>query len=383
MISWPVCLLVDNTMRALQALAKAWRARFDLRVVGITGSVGKTSTKELVHAVLGRRYHTLKSEGNLNNEIGLPLTLLQLRHEHQRAVLEMGTYGPGEIALLADLAKPSVGVVTNIGPVHLERMGSLEVITAAKSELVEALPAAPDGVAILNKDDERVMTMAAQTEARIFTYGLVSSADLWADNIQSMGLEGIRFRVHYGRDSLNVQVPLLGRHSVHTSLRAAAVGLVEGLAWDEIISGLRALASQLRLVAAPGPKQSVILDDTYNSSPDSAIAALNLLADLDGRRVAVLGDMLELGSAEEASHKLVGRRAKDVADVLVTVGRRARVIAQAAEEAGMAADRIVAVDDAEAAVSALQDLIEAKDFILVKGSRGVHMDRIVTVLSRD
>jgi UDP-N-acetylmuramoyl-tripeptide--D-alanyl-D-alanine ligase len=381
-INWPVCLLVESTMKALQALAKAWRARFEqVRVIGITGSIGKTSTKELAHAVLSRRFRTLKSEGNLNNEIGLPLTLLQLRPEHERAVLEMGTYGPGEIALLADLAKPSVGVVTNIGPVHLERMGSLDVITAAKSELVAALPAGPAGVAILNQDDERVMTMTAQTQARIFTYGLVSSADLWADNIQSMGLEGIHFRLHYGRENLNVQVPLLGRHSVHTSLRAAAVGLVEGLAWDEIVSGLRGLTSQLRLVAAQGPKQSVLLDDTYNSSPDSAIAALNLLADLDGRRVAVLGDMLELGSAEEVSHRLVGRRAKDVADLLVTVGRRARLMAEAALEAGMAPERVVVVEDAAAAVPVLEKLIEEKDFILVKGSRGVHLDRLVTALT--
>lgn len=367
-------------MGALQRLGKAWRARFgQVRVIGITGSVGKTSTKELAHAVLGRRFRTLKSEGNLNNEIGLPLTLLRLRPEHERAVLEMGTYGPGEIALLADLARPSVGVVTNIGPVHLERMGSMEAITAAKMELVAALPA--DGVAILNLDDERVMTMAAHTQARIFTYGLVSSADLWADEIQSMGLEGIRFRLHYGRDSLNVQVPLLGRHSVHTALRAAAIGLVEGLAWDEIVSGLRGLSSQLRLVAASGPKQSVILDDTYNSSPDSAIAALNLLADLDGRRVAVMGDMLELGSAEEASHRLVGRRARDVADLLVTVGKRARVMAEAALEAGMNPERVVVVEDVDAAVPVLERLIEPNDFILVKGSRGVYLDRLVTALT--
>jgi len=379
----PLQLQVNSSLEALQVLGREWRHRFPaLRVIGITGSVGKTTTKELTHAVLARRFNTLKSEGNFNNEIGLPLALLRIRPWHQRAVLEMGMYTKGEILLLCELARPQIGVVTIVGSVHMEWLGSIEAIAEAKRELVEALPPAPEGVAILNRDDERVIEMAGFTEARVFTYGLDSQADIWADNILSMGLEGVYFTLHHGGDKLNVQVPLLGRHSVHTALRAAAVGLVEGLTWDEIVHGLRGLSSQLRLVAVPGPRNSILLDDTYNSSPESAIAALNLLDDLDGRRIAVLGDMLELGPVEEQSHRMVGRRAKDAAEIIVAVGELGRLIGEGALLAGMAADRVFIVKDAAEAVELLEDIIQSDDVVLVKGSRGVQLDRVVAALGR-
>lgn len=374
----PMMLVVDNTLAALQQAAKAWRQRFSARVVGITGSVGKTSTKELMHTVLSRRYRTLKSQGNYNNEIGLPLTLLRLQRHHQRAVLEMGMYVQGEIALLCDLAQPHIGVVTMIGPVHLERMGTMAAIVAAKQELVEALPA--DGVAILNRDDELVMSMAGHTAARVFTYGLDSRADLWADNIHSMGLEGVRFTLHHKQEALSVQVPLLGRHNVHTALRSTAVGLVDGMSWAEIVAGLSQTTAQLRLVAVPGPDGSIIIDDTYNASPDSMMAALNLLQDLDGRRLAVLGDMLELGHVEERSHRLVGRRAADVAHTLIAVGQRGRWIGEEALAVGMSPDRVAIVDDVATAVSALRQHIQPNDVILVKASWGMRLDRIVAAL---
>ncbi len=380
-IATPVCLLVDNTLEALQTAAQAWRERFSVKVIGITGSVGKTSSKELIHSVLSRRFRTLKSEGNQNNEIGLPLTLLKLQRHHQRAVLEMGMYTTGEISTLCRMAQPEIGVLTIIGPVHLERAGSMEAIVAAKQELVEALP--EHGTAILNKDDDRVMGMAAHTKAAIFTYGLDESADLWADNIHSMGLEGVGFTLHYGREAMRVQVPLLGRHSVHTALRAAAVGLVEGMAWPEIIAGLSQTTAQLRLVAVPGPKDSIIIDDTYNSSPDSVMAACNLVKDLDGRHIVVLGDMLELGQMEEESHRLIGRRAADVAQILIAVGPRSRLLGEEALQVGMPADRVIMVDDAVTAVPILEKIIQEKDIILVKGSYGMRMDRIVAALGRD
>lgn len=375
----PVCLVVDNTVTALQTSAKAWRARFPVQVIGVTGSVGKTSTKELTHAVLSSRYRTFKSAGNRNSVLGLPLTLFDLRPHHEYAVLEMGMFTPGEIALLCQLTQPKIGVVTLIGSVHLERAGSMEAIVAAKRELVEALPG--DGVAVLNKDDERVMGMVPYTRARVFTYGLDQRADLWADNIRSMGLDGIRFSLHYGREALSLQVPLLGRHSVHTALRAAAVGLITDLSWEEIAAGLRQTTAQLRLVTAPGPKNSIIIDDTYNASPESVLAALNLLSDLQGRRIAVLGDMLELGYMEEESHRLVGRRAADVADTLVAVGPRSRWIAEEALAMGMIASRVATVEEAPAAIPILEEAIQDNDVILVKGSLGMRMDRIVAALS--
>ncbi len=224
----------------------------------------------------------------------------------------------------------------------------------------------------------------AETRARIFWYGLNPDADLWADEIEGEGLEGIRFRFHHQGDMLHVRVPLLGRHSVHTALRAAAVGLVEGLSWEEIVRGLQQLDVQLRLLATRGLNDATVLDDTYNASPASTMAALNLLADLPvqhGRRIAVLGDMLELGSYEEEGHRKVGVRVADVVDLLVTVGQRAQLIAEEALAAGLAPDKVLALDNAEAALVELRSILGPGDVVLVKGSRAVHMDEIATALT--
>ncbi len=382
-IATPVCLRVPESLAALQAAARYWRSRFSPRVIGVTGSVGKTTTKELAATVLGQRYRTLKSELSYNNEIGLPLTLLRLTDAHERVVLEMGMYDVGEISDLCDIARPHVGVVTLIAPVHLERAKTMARIISAKTELVAALPPAPEGVAILNADDENVMGMAAHTHARIVTYGLTPEADVWADEIESLGLEGIRFRLHHGGEMATVRALMLGRHSVHTALRAAAVGMVEGLSWEEIVRGLQTSASQLRLVAVRGPRGAIILDDTYNASPDSVIAALNLLADLTPeRRIAVLGDMRELGSYEETGHQRVGRRAAAVVDVLVTVGELGRIMAREAVVGGLPRARVHAMATTDEAAEWLIEEIRSGDVVLVKGSLSMGMARIVDALIR-
>ncbi|HEB65335.1 MAG TPA: UDP-N-acetylmuramoyl-tripeptide--D-alanyl-D-alanine ligase [Chloroflexi bacterium] len=375
----PYCLRVENTVRALQQTARFWRERMKhIKVVGITGSVGKSTTKEVTAGVLSERYRTLKNEGNFNNEIGLPLTLLRLSEGHQRAVLEMGFYVPGEIAFLCEIAKPHIGVVTNIGTVHAERAGSQEAIFEGKSELVQSLPA--DGIAILNQDDPWVRRMAERTQAHVFTYGLTPEADLWADHIEGLGLEGVRFRLHYKHDTLYLRVPMIGRHSVHTALRAAAVGLAEGLSWEEIVRGLRGGHAQLRLVAVRSASGALLLDDTYNASPASTLAALNLLEELEGHKIAVLGDMLELGPYERQGHEMVGVRAAQAADELITVGPRAHIIASAARSAGMPRRRIAEVEDTEEAIALLRDRLTENDVVLVKGSRSMHMETIVSAL---
>ena len=377
----PICLRVEDTLKAMQTLAAFWRSRLQLRVIGVTGSVGKTTTKELIAAVLSTRYRTFKTEGNYKHEVGLPLMLLKLTEAHERAVLEIGLDYPGEIKFLSELARPHVGVVNNVYAIHLERAGSIEAIARGKAELVEALPPAPEGVAVLNADDPLVLAMRSRTRARVVTYGLDPAADVWADNIESAGLGGITFHLHYRHETLHVRVPLLGRHSVHTALRAAAVGLVEGLSWQEILDGLQAVgATQLRLVAVTGPRGSVILDDTYDASPESVIAALNLLKELEGRRVAVLGDMLELGSREELGHRLVGRRVRDVAQLLVTVGPLARVIAEEARDAGLPPEAVVELEDSQAVVEFLRQNIRPGDVVLLKGSQAVRLDRVVPAL---
>lgn len=377
-IESPFCLRVPDTLKALQQVARFWRRKLNVRVIGITGSVGKSTTKELIAEVLGQRYRTLKNPGNLNNEIGMPLTLLSLSEGHERAVLEMGFYVPGEIEMLCDLALPQVGVITNIGTVHAERAGSVEAIASGKAELVQSLPA--DGWAILNYDDPLVREMAGKTRARIFFNGLDPHADLWADNIDSLGLDGILFELHYRKEVLHLRVPMIGRHSVQTVLRAAAVGLVEGLTWQEIVEGLHSSTTQLRLVAMRTQSGALILDDTYNASPDSMLAALTLLGELEGYRLAVLGDMLELGPYEKQGHEMVGARAAEIVDELVTVGVRARTIAQSAWQAGLRRASITEFEDIPPVAEFLQQHLTAQHVVLIKGSRGMHMDRIVTAL---
>jgi len=376
----PLCLRVDDCVAALQQIARYWRQKLDVKVIGITGSVGKSTTKELVSEVLEQRYRTLRNPGNLNNEIGLPLSILQLTPDHERAVLEMGFYVPGEIALLCEIAKPHIGIVTNIGTVHAERAGSQEIIAQGKAELVQALPSSPDGVAILNYDDPLVREMANNTDARVFFYGLDPHADLWADNVEGLGLEGIRFQLHFRNETIHLRVPLIGRHSVHTALRAAAAGLVEGLTWQEIYNGLRSSHTQLRMMAVRGKSGALILDDTYNASPESTLAALNLLDDLVGRKIAVLGDMLELGQYEYMGHEMVGVRAAEVVDELITVGTRGQLIAQAALEAGLASSAVTSVEDCQQALQVLEDRLDRQAVVLVKGSRGMQMDTIVSAL---
>ena len=379
---FPFCILVEDSLQALHSIARYWRKKISPRVIGITGSVGKSTTKELVAEVIDQRYRTLKNPGNLNNEIGLPLTLLRLERGHQIAVLEMGFYVPGEIALLCDIAQPQIGVVTNIGTVHAERAGSQEAIARGKTELVESLPAAPDGIAILNHDDPLVRPMAEKTRAQVFFYGLTAEADLWADEVEGLGLDGIRFRLHYRNEIIHLQVPLIGRHSVHTVLRASAVGLSLGLTWQEIVNGLRSGKAQLRLVAVRAHNDAVLLDDTYNASPSSTLAALNLLEEIDGNKIAVLGDMLELGPYEWRGHEMVGVRAAEVADELITVGERAYLIADAALRAGFREERVTQLADSQQAVDYLLPRLQSDDVVLVKGSRGMRMDYIVAALEQ-
>ncbi len=377
---FPVCFLVENSITALQKIAAFWRRKLDIRVIGITGSVGKSTSKEAIAQVLSQRYITLKSAANLNNEIGLPLSVLKLTPGHKRAVLEMGFYLPGEIKLLCDIALPQVGVITNIGTVHAERAGSQEIIASGKAELVEALPSAPEGIAILNYDDPFIRPMKSRTKAQVFYYGMSPEADLWADEVDSNGLEGIRLRIHYKNETLHLRVPMIGRHSVETVLRAASVGLVEGLTWDEIIHGLQESQAQLRLSAVRAESGALIIDDTYNASPESTLAALNLLEDLNGRKIAVLGDMLELGQYEREGHEKVGLRAAQVADVLVTMGQRAHMIAKAAHKGGLDKNSILEYEDVAEVVDWLKRNLTADDVVLVKGSRGLRMERIIAAL---
>ncbi len=349
-------------------------------MVGITGSLAKTSTKELAATVLAERFEVLRSAGNENNEIGLPLTLLRLRPEHEAVVLEMGLYTTGEIALLAEIARPSIGVVTAVRGVHLARAGTIDAIEAGKRELVEALP--PDGWAVLNADDARVAAMAGHTRARVLTYGFAADAQVRAEDVASRGAEGMGFRLVSPAGSDTMDIPTLGRHGVHNALAAAAVAVAAGLSLAEIARGLE------RPVPVPHRSQLLraggwtILDDSYNASPDAVVAALDLLAGLPGRRIAVLGEMLELGEPAEAEHLRVGGHAAGVADRLLVVGEGAAAIAEGATEAGLDAERVTTVADRDEALALLLSELRDGDTILVKASRGAALDVLVDQLVR-
>ena len=376
----PLCIRVENTVDALQKTAALHREMLpQMKTAGITGTVGKTSTKELIYDVLSVHYRTLKTLGNMNNEIGLPLTLLRADDSTEAAILEMGFYVPGEIDQLCRIGRPSVGVVTNVGMVHASRAGSMEVIAQGKSELVRALPS--DGTAILNYDDPYVRPMSELTDARVLYYGLDPEADLHAENIRSKGLEGVYFDLVYQKEKYPVHVPLVGRHSVMTALRAAAVGLVFGLSHEEIIAGLEKGRNQLRMRVTRAVTGGVLIDDTYNASPESTTAALDLLSEMNGRKIAVLGEMRELGQYEEKGHRMVGEKAADVCDELIAVGPVTKFMADAAVKKGMLPACVHWFGTtAEAEEFLLEHPYGKDDVLLVKGSRGMAMETIVKKL---
>ncbi|MCB2210076.1 UDP-N-acetylmuramoyl-tripeptide--D-alanyl-D-alanine ligase [bacterium] len=379
-LTLPLCLRVDEALTALQTAAAYWRRQHDVLVIGITGSVGKTSTKELTADLLSQKFTVLKNKGNRNNEIGLPLTLLELGEEHDCAVLEMGFYVPGEIKLLCEIAQPQIGVVTNIGTVHAERAGSQEMIARGKMELVQSLPAAPQGTAVLNMDDPWVLTMFGHTNAKVLSYGVKDAADLAASQIQSFGLNGISCLLTYKGEEHLIRSPMVGEFSAYTLLRAAAVGLAAGLDWQAIERALSQGRVDLRMRRFLLSDGVTVIDDTYNASPASTNAALALLNNLKGRRVAILGDMLELGQYEESGHRSVGETAAVAADLLILVGQRSKITAEAAVEAGLMQENIQWFPTATAAAQPTAELIQAGDVVLVKGSNSMHMDRIIAAL---
>ncbi len=377
-------LVVDDPLSALQRLAAWWRDRLDtLLVVGITGSVGKTSTKETVATVLGRAGLTYRSPGNLNSEIGLPLSLLEVTPEHYAAVLEMGgAYAFGELRLLAEIARPRIGVVTNVHPVHLERMGSIEAIAETKSELVEAIPA--DGWAILNGDDPRVRAMASRCQGQVIFFGLGEQNDVRATDVESEGLEGTSFWLHLAGEANRVRIPLIGGHAVELALAAIAVGHATGLDLADMLQGLAEPGVQVRLLVMAGPNGSRLIDDTYNASTPSVMSALGLLDVMKPERaIVVLGDMRELGEVTENEHITVGRRAGEVADLVVSYGDLARTIAREAAStngrSGHGPPAVVSfgLEQQEALVAYLLGELRAGDVVLLKGSRGLQMEDIV------
>lgn len=381
-------ILVDEPVKALQRWAAWRRDRLDVTVIGITGSVGKTSAKESIAAVLGQRYKVFRSPGNFNNEIGLPLSILDCPEDADIMVLEMGgAYAFGELTLLAEIAKPSVGVVTNVYPVHLERMGTIDNIAKTKQELVEAIPG--DGFVVLNHDDVRVRSMGPSAKARVITYGVHEPADIRVYNVASEGLKGTSFWVRIDGEDTFLRVPFVGGPGVQIAIVALAVGHGFGMHISEMLLGLRDPGIQVRLLFVPGPNGSQLIDDTYNASTPSVLAALGLLAEMPAKRkIAVLGEMRELGDHAEEGHRIVGGRAGDVCDMLVTFGDLTRYAVEEARSIERPKNRSLVVHqfglhERDELTAFLKQELREGDVVLLKGANGLHMESIVGELRPD
>jgi len=365
-------LAVGDTLIALQTLATAVRKLWGKPLIGVTGSTGKTTTKEAIAHVLGARLRVLKSEGNFNNHFGLPLMLLKLEPEHDVAVIEMGMSHAGEIRALAKIAQPEIGVVTNVAPVHLEFFDSLAGIARAKYELIESLPS--NGTAVLNADDEYVAQFGRGFKGKVVTYGMGAGADVRAENVQSQGVEGSTFDVVTAGGREPVRLPLVGEHNILNALAAVAVGLARGMKLAEAAAALATLE--------PGDKRGQVLklgnitviNDCYNSNPKALHAMVDALAAMNaGRRIVVAGEMLELGPAGEDMHRAAGAHiAGQKMDVLLGVRGLAQAMVESAGRAGMRAEFVATPEEAG---EWLARETRAGDVVLLKASRGVKLEK--------
>lgn len=379
----PVILGVPDPLYAYQQLASYFRARFKIPIVAVTGSNGKTTTKEMVASVMAHRWKILKTEGNLNNRLGVPQTIFRLNAQHQGAVIEMGVDNVGQTTRLCEIAKPTIGIITNIGPDHLEFFGSMDVSAQAKAELLDLLPG--DGIAVLNADDFYYDYLIARARCRVVSFGLSAKADVRALDVISDGRNGTMFRLLLpgGRRHTNIHIRVQGEHNVANALAAAAVGMTLGLSGVVIAQGLskfRPAAMRSQVSVTQGVK---LIIDCYNANPASMTAAVQLLGQLrtKGKKIAVLGDMLELGPNAAQMHENVGGFvARQGIDQLVACGPLGKSLAKGAREAGQDPAHIMEVSDAKAAADAVKAIAKSGDVVLIKASRGMKLERVVDAL---
>ena len=367
-------LMVGNTIGALINIAALHRSFFDVKMVGVTGSVGKTSTKEMIYAALSSHYETLKTEENLNNEIGLSHTLLRLNETDEAAVIEMGMENKGEIDVLARAVKPEVAVITNIGVSHIENLKTRENILKAKLEIENGL--SENGIMVLNGDNDLLSTTRGKLKHKTLYYGIkAENLDVYADDIKTQGFE-TSFVIHSEGNSYNARIPTIGEHNVLNALAAFTVCRALKLSPDKTIPGLMNFSS-------PGARQKIhktenditVIEDCYNASPDSMNAALWVLSNVGGeRKIAVLGDMLELGDISEESHIAVGKKASEAADVVFAYGYMAEYIASAAKENGTESYWF---DNKKELSKALSAHLKKNDAVLFKASRGMKFEEII------
>ncbi len=376
-------ILVDNSLEALKSIAKWYRLQLNIKVVGITGSVGKTSTKEFISAVLAQKYHVLKTEGNFNNEIGLPLTILKIREAHQIAVLEMGINNFGEMHRLSEIAKPDICVITNIGQCHLENLGSREGILKAKTEIFDFM--SENGRVCVNGDDDMLVTIQEVKGMRPIRFGLGSQNDVTASDIVSKGLFGSSCNIHVGYKPFQADIPLPGAHMVLNALAATTVGSLLDMTNREIAAGIAGVMPVGGRSNILREAKWTIIDDCYNANPVSMKAALDLLSMADTRKIAILGDMGELGDNEKKLHLEVGEYAVlTKADLLVCVGTLSLNMLEGAknqaEKSSVTNTDLLYYTTREELITALPEFLRPNDTILVKASHFMGFEQVVKAI---
>ncbi len=373
---------VRSTVAALQTLARHVRRQWRNPIIGVTGSAGKTTTKEMIAAVLGKKFTVLRSVGNLNNEFGLPLCLLRVERHQNIGVLEMGMSAKGEIRRLASIAEPNEGVVTNVNPVHLEFFKSVDEIAEAKAELLEGLH--DPKVGYLNNDDSRVRAMSRKFSGRIITYGIKSVASFKVQQVQDLGLEGTAFTVHHGRRDIQFVLPLLGQHNVANAIAAVAVGVTHEVSWDQIREALAEMKPEkMRGQVVKSREGFAVIDDSYNSNPRALSEMIRFMGKLQGyqRKILVAGEMLELGPEGSEMHRNCGREAaKAGIETIIAVQGQAAEILEGAVETGMDRARLKFARDAVEAGDLLAGMVKKGDAVLIKGSRGVKLEKALNTL---
>lgn len=379
-----VIIKVRDCIEAIQKIAIFKREKYDIPVIGVTGSVGKTSTKDIIASVMSKKYKTVKTEGNYNNHIGVPLTILKLK-DHTAAVIEMGMNHLGEISKLTKIARPTMSVITNVGTSHIGELGSRENILKAKLEILEGMN--ENAPLAINNDNDMLHNwyMVNQNKRKIVTFGIDNESDIMAKNIVSSD-DGSKFKVNIMGKDYDVEINVGGKHFIINSLCAICVGLENGIEIEKIIEGIKEFKlTKRRMEIKDGINNSKVINDSYNASYDSMKAAIEYLGGIKAnKRIAVLGDMLELGEYEKELHEKVGEEVyKNNIDFLVTVGERAKWIASKAKELGMSEDRIFVFDTKEEACEKLKNTIEKGDFILVKASNSMKFDKIVEAIITD
>ena len=371
-------IVVESSLQAVKDIAEFYLKQLEIPVVGITGSVGKTSTKEVIASVLSQKYRTLKTQGNFNNELGLPLTVFRLRDEDEMAVLEMGISDFGEMTRLARIARPDTCVITNIGTCHLENLGDRDGVLKAKTEIFKSMN--PEGHIVLNGDDDKLATVSEYNGIKPVFFGLNAERDVYADQIESKGLKGVACRIHLAEDAFDVLVPTPGIHMVYNALAAAAVGRIYGLSIEEIKRGIESLETIRGRFKMIETDKFLVVDDCYNANPMSMKASLDVLHDGEGRRVAILGDMGELGENEIALHEEVGTHAAQCGiDVCICVGALSVHMAEAARKADPEF-KVIYEKSRESLLEHLGDLVQEGDTILVKASHFMQFEEVVKAL---